>query len=67
MSDVAVAYPLRISLFEDALQFYEALAPLADEDQTVSQEMAGVLSSMAALQREMGKDRAVAGLGRLDC
>jgi tRNA A-37 threonylcarbamoyl transferase component Bud32/tetratricopeptide (TPR) repeat protein len=65
IEDVAVAYPLRISLLQDALRFYEALAPLADEDQTVSHEMAGVLSSMAALQREMGeRDEAIRSLRR---
>lgn len=64
-SDVPIAHPLRIALLQDALRFYESLAPLAAADQSVASEMAGVLGSMALLHRELGqRDEAIRSLRR---
>jgi hypothetical protein len=54
--DIPLAHPLRVSLLNDALQFYKGLANLDEHRPSLTSDMAKVLHDMAGLQRELGKN-----------
>ncbi|MGD9636800.1 MAG: protein kinase [Pirellulales bacterium] len=54
--NVPLAGPLRKSLLEDALRFYEGFTEQAESDPSVRLELAGVLRRMSDVQRQLGRD-----------
>ncbi|HEX4415788.1 MAG TPA: protein kinase, partial [Lacipirellulaceae bacterium] len=59
-NDVPKAGPLRVSLLQDALRYYESLIKYDEADAMLVPEMAKVLHSIATLQRELGQSEEAA-------
>jgi serine/threonine protein kinase/tetratricopeptide (TPR) repeat protein len=55
LKSVPLAHPLRQSLLNDALNFYEALLLETEDDATLREEAADVLNAMGGIQRELGQ------------
>lgn len=55
-SDMPLSHPLRVALLEDALRIYEGLLAESPADRALQQDMAGVLHTIAGLQRELGRN-----------
>jgi tetratricopeptide (TPR) repeat protein len=55
LSNVALGHPLRESLLEDALKFYEGFLAQSASNAQIREDMAAVLNSMGCIQRELGR------------